>query len=128
MGTLPKLVCAACLFACGCLPLRGQVYPAPIPGGDIFQSEGGPVTFVNQFFPGVGTGFDGLNADPHGIINSSGIVALGYTMGTATDGNGNTFNIGTDIRVYQGTYVGAVAHDGAGGSTSARAHGTFVEI
>jgi hypothetical protein len=128
MRKLSKLVCAACLFVCGCLPLRGQVYPVPIPGGDIFPSAGGPVTFVNQFFPGVGATFDGLNAEPHGVINSMGTVAMGYTAGTATDSGGNTYNIGTDIRVYQGTYVGAVAHDGAGGSAAARAHGTFVEI
>ena len=128
MCTRSKLVCAACLLACGCLPLRGQVYPVPIPGGDIFPSVGGPITFVNQFLPGVGTIFDGLNAEPHGIVNTSGIVAMGYTAGTATDSAGNTYNIGTDIRVYQGTYVGAVAALGAGGSVSSSAHGTFVEI
>jgi len=126
MRTLSKLVCAACLFVCGCLPGQSQVYPVPIPGGDIFQSVGGPITFVTQFLPG--PGFDGLNAEPHGIINSNGKVAMGYTAGTATDSAGNTYNIGTDIRVYQGTYVGAVARDGAGGSAAARAHGTFVEI
>ena len=128
MDTLPKLVCAACLFVCGCLPLRGQVYPVPIPGGDIFASTGGPITFVNQFFPGVGTIYDGLDAEPHGIINSDGIVAMGYTAGTATDSSGKTYNIGTDIRVYQGTYVGAMAALGGGGTISAAAHGTFVEI
>jgi hypothetical protein len=128
MRGLAKFTGAACLIVCGCLPLWAQVYPVPIPGGDIFQSVGGPITFVNQFFPGIGVSFDGLNAEPHGIINSSGIVAMGYTAGTATDSAGNTYNIGTDIRVYQGTYVGAQAHDGGGGSISAKAIGTFVEI
>ena len=129
MCTRSKLVRAACLFlVCGCLPIRGQVYPVPIPGGDIFPSVGGPITFVNQFFPGVGAIYDGLNAEPHGIVNTSGIVAMGYTAGTATDSAGNTYKIGTDIRVYQGTYVGAMAALGAGGSVSSRAHGTFVEI
>ena len=113
---------------CGSLPIQSQVFPVPIPGGDIFPSTGGPVTFVNQFFPGPESLFDGLNAEPHGIINSDGVVAMGYTSGVAKDQHGNTFNIGTDIRVYQGKYVGAVPHEGAGGSVSAPAFGTFVEI
>ena len=68
-------------------PLWGQALPTPIPGGDIIPP------FVNQFFPGVGTGFDGLNADPHGINNSRTFVAMGYTAGTATDSNGKTYNV-----------------------------------
>jgi len=38
------------------------------------------------------------------------------------------YNIGTDIRVYQGKYAGAKASGGAGGSISAVARGTFIEI
>ena len=128
MRQVSKFVCAACAFFSGCLRLWGQVYPVPIPGGDIFPSVGGPVTFVTEFFPGVGAIYDGLNAEPHGIVNFKGAVAMGYTSGTATDSNGHTYNIGTDIRVYQGTYVGAMAALGAGGTISATAYGTFVEI
>ena len=128
MRKLSRFVCAACLFACGSLPLWSQIYPVPVPGGDIFKTNGGPVVFGTGFFPGVGAGFDGLNAEPHGIINSKGVVALGYTAGTATDSAGKTYNIGTDIRVYQGTYVGAKASLGGGGTISARAHGAFVLI
>ena len=128
MHKVSKFVCAACLFVCGSLPLRGQIYPVPVPGGDIFKTNGGPVVFGTGFFPGIGAGFDGLNAEPHTIINSDGIVALGYTAGTATDGAGKTYNIVTDIRVYQGAYVGAKSVLGGGGTVSARAHGTFVEI
>lgn len=87
-----------------------------------------PFGLFNQFLPGVGAGFDGLDADPHGITNFRGLVALGYTNGTATDNAGKTYNVITDIRVYQGDYVGAVANGGAGRTKSARAHGTFVEI
>jgi len=101
-----------------------QVLPVPIPGGDLIA----PFGLFNQFFPGVGTGFDGLNADPHGITNTNGVVAMGYTAGTATDNNGKTYNVITDIRVYQTDYVGAEANGGAGRTKSARAHGTFVEI
>ena len=118
----------ACLLISGCLSLRGQVLPVPIPGGTIGQIPGGPTIFFNLFFPGVGAGFNGINAEPHAIVNSNGVVALGYTAGTATDSNGRTYNIGTDIRVYQGRYGGAMAHDSAGGTVSARAHGTFVFI
>ena len=117
------------LLVCG-FPLWGQVQPTssvepvPIPGGDIL-----PPLF-NQFFPGVGAGFDGLNADPHGITNFSGVVAMGYTNGTATDNAGHPYNVITDIRVYQGDYVGAeIGAVGTGAaSKSAKAHGTFVEI
>ena len=115
----------------GSWQIQGQVYPVPIRGGDIIppfvtQSTGAPCG--GFFFPGVGATFDGLNAEPHGITNFRGIVAMGYTSGTATDNAGHVYNIGTDIRVYQGDYVGAKASGGAGGSVSAAAHGTFVEI
>ena len=131
MRPLPKLLFTACFVVSGCLAVQAQisdyVYPVPIPGGDIFL-VGPSKVFINSFLPGVGAGFDDVNADPHGITNFSGIVAMAYTAGTATDSAGHTYNIGTDIRVYQGTYVGAKAHQGAGGSISAKAHGTFVEI
>lgn len=104
------------------LLLCAQVLPVPIPGGDIIPP------YVNQFFPGVGPGFDGLNADPHGINNFSGIVAMGYGVGTATDSRGTTYTVITDVRVYQGEYVGAVPDGGAGRTKSVHAHGTFVEI
>jgi hypothetical protein len=117
-----KFGLVAGFLVCGSWQIQGQVYPVPIRGGDIIPP------FVTQFFPGVGATFDGLNAEPHGITNFSGIVAMGYTSGTATDNAGHVYNIGTDIRVYQGDYVGAKASGGAGGSVSAAAHGTFVEI
>jgi hypothetical protein len=106
------------------LPLWSQVQAIPIPGGDVIP----PYGLFNQFFPGVGAIYDGRDAEPHGIINSDGVVAMGYTSGTVQDNTGKTYIVSTDIRVYQGTYVGAVLHDGAGGSISATAHGTFVEI
>ena len=113
---------SGCFLTLYAVALNGQVLPVPIPGGDIIPP------YVNQFFPGVGTGFDGLNADPHGITNFKGVVAMGYGAGTATDNNGRTYNVVTDVRVYQGEYVGAVPNGGAGRTVSAHAHGTFVEI
>ena len=122
MAKRRKLGYALCILLVCAFPLRGQVEPVPIPGGDIL-----PPLF-NQFFPGVGAGFDGLNADPHGITNFRGVVAMGYTNGTATS-NVGPYNVITDIRVYQGDYIGAQATFGGGGTTSAKkAFGTFVEI
>jgi hypothetical protein len=71
-----------------------------------------------------------VNAEPNGITNFDGLVAMGYTLGTATDNAGNPYQVITDIRVYQGDYYGALATFGAGGTTTSakRAYGTFVEI
>jgi hypothetical protein len=74
---------------------------------------------IRQFLPGVGTGFDGLDAELNGITNFRGMAALGYTSGTATDNHGRSYVAQTDNRVYQGEYVGAHGE---------LAHGTFVEI
>lgn len=124
-----KLYCCVSILALSTfVVLRGQVQPqvvpVPIPGGDVIA----PFGLFNQFFPGVGTGFDGLDADPHGITNTDGFVAMGYTTGKAKDNNGKAWNVITDIRVYQADYVGAEANGGAGRTKSARARGTFVEI
>jgi hypothetical protein len=100
------------------------VQPLPLPGGDVIP----PVGLINQFFPGVGSIYDGMGAEPHGITNFRGVTAMGYTLGLATDNSGKTYQVITDIRVYQGDYVGAQSTFPAGGSTSAKAHGTFVEI
>lgn len=123
-----KLGYALCALLVCAFPVWGQVLPTPsvepvpIPGGDIIPP------FINQFFPGVGPLFDGLNADPHGITNFRGVVAIGYTDGLATDNANNTYHVITDVRVYQGDYIGGVSTFGAGGTTSAKSHGTFVEI
>ena len=127
MAKRRKLGYALCALLVCAFPVWGQVItptvePVPIPGGDIL-----PPLF-NQFFPGVGPLFDGLNADPHGITNFRGVAAMGYTNGLATDNANNTYQVITDIRVYQGDYIGGQATYGGGGSTSAKAHGTFVEI
>jgi hypothetical protein len=119
-------------------PLRAQiepistlkVQPIPLPGGDVFP----PYGLYNQFFPGPpnqNPPFDSMNADPHGITNFRGVTAIGYTSGPATDNSGAKYAVVTDIRVYQGDYIGGEAADPvntAGATRSARAHGTFVEI
>jgi hypothetical protein len=119
------------------IPLKAQidpipnltVQPVPIPGGDILP----PYGLFNQFFPGPPgqtPPFDPMNADPHGITNFRGVTAMGYTFGSATDNHGNAYGVVTDIRVFQGQYVGGETADAnsAGATKSALSHGTFVEI
>jgi hypothetical protein len=119
------------------VPLKAQiepiptlkVQPIPLPGGDITS----PYGLYNQFFPGPPNQtppFDPMNADPHGITNFRGVTAMGYTSGPATDNSGNHYTVITDIRVYQGEYIGGETADvnSAGATRSARARGTFVEI
>jgi hypothetical protein len=96
-----------------------RVAPVPIAGGDVLGPPGFPPFQIHQFLPGLGAGFDGLNAELNGITNFSGLAALGYTSGSATDNTGRTYTAQTDNRVYQGEYVGA---------NGEHAHGTFVEI
>lgn len=98
-----------------------QVFPVPIRGGDVIPPH------INVFAPGdPALGFDGLNAEPYAITNVRGVTAMGYTMGQATDGAGNGYQVVTDLRVFQGDYIGAVSASGVTAST--RAHGTFILI
>jgi len=121
------------------IPLHAQidpipnltVQPIPIPGGDIISSP--PYGLFNQFLPGPPNQtppFDPINADPHGITNFRGVTAMGYTFGVATDNHGTAYGVITDIRVYQGEYVGGEVADAnsAGATKSAPSRGTFVEI
>jgi hypothetical protein len=119
------------------VPLRAQiepipnltVQPIPLPGGDVTP----PYGLYNQFFPGPPNQtppFDPINAEPHGITNFRGVTAMGYTSGMTKD---KQYVVITDIRVYQGEYIGGEIADpdptkSAGATRSARAHGTFVEI
>jgi hypothetical protein len=139
LGYLPFLLLA---FS---VPLKAQiepistlkVQPIPLPGGDIVPPVVLPdgtlmpsYGLYNQFFPGPPNQtppFDPMNADPHGITNFRGVTAMGYTGGFTAD---RKFAVVTDIRVYQGDYIGGEIADAntAGATRSARAHGTFVEI
>jgi hypothetical protein len=104
-------------------PPPPQVFPVPISGGDVIPPP------INAFAPGDATiGFDGRDAEPFVVRNIKGVTAMGYTMGHATDSAGTAYQVITDLRVFQGDYVGATATFPSGGSTSARAHGTFVLI
>ena len=103
-----------------------QVFPAPVPGGDVVP----PIQWINIFMPGVtGPGFDGVNAEPNTITNFDGVIAMGYTLGTAMDSTGKQYQVIGDVRVFKGDFHGAVATFDAGGTTTTRKkRGTFVEI
>jgi hypothetical protein len=136
--------CLLLLFLAFSVPVRAQiepistlkVQPIPLPGGDMIPPTVLPdgrlapsYGLFNQFFPGFPdqATFDPMNADPQGITNFRGVTAMGYTGGFTRD---KKFAVVTDIRVYQGDYVGGEIADPttAGATRSARAHGTFVEI
>lgn len=104
-----------------------QVFAVPVPGGDVL---GPPNALFNVFSPGVATPgfFDGVNAEPNVITHFKGVSAMGYTLGVATDNAGNSYQVITDIRVYQGKYKGGQPTLDAGGTTRGEASGTFVEI
>ena len=107
-----------------------QEIPVPIQGGDVIPplSPGDSPFMITIFSPGTGVGYDGQDAEPNGLTNFRGLVAMGYTSGLATDQSGVQYQVITDIRVFKGDFVGAQPTFSAGGSTSAAGHGTFVEI
>jgi hypothetical protein len=95
--------------------------PKPIPGGidvppliHIFVP--GPETITLPF-----TGFtlQGLHVEPSTITDFQGVTAQAYHVGTATGSDGLTYNLETDVRVYEGEYV---AEDGS------RREGTFAHM
>jgi len=106
------------------------VQPIPIRGGDLVPGYG----IANAFVPGPPgqtPPFDPIGADPQVITNFKGLTAMGYTSGLATDNKNNQYAVITDIRVYQGKFVGGTAADPvntAGATVSEEADGIFVEI
>ena len=132
MSKLQKLCLGMVFLALACVAAWGQGTPpaiaVPVPGGDVAPNPDGSNSLWNVFTPGVGPFFDGQDAEPNIVTNFRGHVAMGYTLGTATDNKGNHYAVITDIRVYQGDYVGGVPTYPAGGTTSAKRHATFVLI
>jgi hypothetical protein len=85
--------------------------PVPIAGG---LAPG-----VHIFAPGPAGIGQGLDVELNAITNFRGFSALAYLGGTATDSKGNSYLVGSDMRVFQGEYVSA---DGS------HHRGTFVFI
>ena len=88
--------------------------PKPIPGG--IQIPGGPL--IHVFAPGppgltlpfTGVQLMGLDVEPSVITDYKGVTALAFHAGTATGSDGRRYNLETDMRAMEGTYV---AEDGS---------------
>lgn len=78
----------------------GSAEPVPIPGGDVIPP------LIHNFLPGpTSLGFDGIDVEPNGITNFRGFAAQTTLAGTATGSDGKTYNLMSDMRVFQGEYV-----------------------
>jgi hypothetical protein len=83
--------------------------PKPIPGGN--QIPGGPL--IHVFAPGppevtlpfTGLTLQGLDVEPSVITDYRGVTALAYHAGSATGSDGRRYNLETDMRAMEGTYI-----------------------
>lgn len=125
-----RVFCFAMCFLSTMAVWAQQPIPVPLQGGDVIPgvNPGDSPFLITIYSPGTGVGFDGSDADPNVITNFSGVAAMGYGSGLATDQSHTAYQIVTDVRVYQGKYVGAVSTYSAGGSGPSESTGTFIEI
>ena len=76
----------------------------PIPGGIALRPPFPPL--IHTFAPGpIDQGDQGIDTDLSVIFNLRGFAALAYPVGTATDSEGNTYDMSNDMRLFQGEYV-----------------------
>jgi TAT (twin-arginine translocation) pathway signal sequence len=83
--------------------------PKPIPGG--IQIPGGPL--IHVFPPGptditlpfTGLTLFGLDVEPSVITDRKGFTALAFHVGTAIGSDGKQYDLETDMRAMEGTYV-----------------------
>jgi hypothetical protein len=90
--------------------------PSPIPGG----IELAPGVVIHVFGPGdpsvtlpfTGITLQGLDVEPSTITDFNGSTAVAFHVGTARGNDGNTYNLETDIRAFEGEYVsdGSIHH------------------
>ena len=86
-----------------------QPAPTPIPGG--IDLGGGLI--IHTFAPGdpsitlpfTGVTLGGLDVEPGTITDFDGSSAVAYHVGAASGSDGMTYDLETDIRAYEGTYV-----------------------
>ena len=79
-----------------------SIEPVPIAGGILLPP------LIHVFAPGpADQGLQGIDVEPNVITNFRGFAALAYPggLGTATDSGGNTYDLMSDMRVFQGEYV-----------------------
>lgn len=82
--------------------LNGLAGLVPIPGGIVLPP------LIHVFAPGpTSLGFQGIDIEPNVISNFRGFAAQAYPvgMGTATDSEGNIYDVSNDMRVFQGEYA-----------------------
>jgi hypothetical protein len=104
----PMLPAMTSVAHAGGLP-RVLPAPKPIPGG--IQLPGGPL--IHVFAPGppevtlpfTGIQLMGLDVEPSVITDYRGDTALAFHVGTATGSDGRQYNLETDMRAMEGTYV-----------------------
>ena len=95
------------------------VPPKPIPGG--ITLPGGEVIHVwapgdpKVTLPFSGLTLMGFDVEPSTMTDFRGFAAGAFHAGTVTGSDGKTYDLETDMRAFQGTYVGA---DGARHSAS----------
>ena len=86
--------------------------PKPIVGG---LPVGPPLETIHVWAPGKagltlpysGATLMGIGTEPTTIGDFSGVSAVAYHVGTATDKAGKRYNLETDMRIFAGTYVAA---------------------
>jgi len=83
--------------------------PKPIPGGSTLP-DGSLIHVFAPGTPGVTLPFtkvalEGLDVEPRVVTDHNGFTALAYHVGTATGNDGKTYDLETDMRVMQGSYV-----------------------
>jgi hypothetical protein len=94
--------------------------PRPIPGG--LEIPGLPLLHVfapgdeTVLLPFTGVQLMGLNVEPNTMTDFNGVVAVAFHVGAAIGSDGQRYDLETDLRVFEGTYI---AENGA------RRHGTF---
>ena len=108
-------------------PKMSEAHAAPLPAPKPILGGFDVPPLIHEFIPGpeeITLPFtlitlQGLNVEPSTITDFKGVTALAYHVGTATGSDGITYNLETDVRVFEGEYI---AEDGT------RHEGTFAEM
>jgi hypothetical protein len=88
---------------------RGLVPPEPIPGG----IQIGPGQIIHVWTPGppevtlpfTGSTLQGVDVESTTIRDFSGFSAVAFHAGTAIANDGTRYDLETDVRAFQGTYL-----------------------
>ena len=93
---------------------RLPVPPEPIPGGipisDTQVIHVWPPGPTDVTLPFSGGQLQGLDVEPTTIRDFSGFSAVAFHVGTATGSDGTRYDLETDLRAFQGTYIDRTGH------------------